>query len=200
MDEKGKKKNLRITGLPQLSSEHSEQTQEKVQKLITEKLNVNNVHVKSAYRAGANSMRTNSQPRRIIAKLSSFNEKINCFKASKELKGTNIYLSEDVSKATLDIRKQKLGALKEKRDQGFIAYFSGVEIISKPRNDRRSFVSPGTGANLVPLSASHYQSQPESVTQSSVPVSKGAGTTNSSGASASGSSSNKQLRNGKSRK
>ena len=118
---------------------------------------------------------------------------ITCFKASKELKGTYIYLSEDVSKATLDIRKQKLGALKEKRDQGLIAYFSGVEIISKPRNDRRSIVSPGTGANLIPLSVSHNQSQPESVTQSSVPVSRGAGTTNSCGASASGSSSNKQL-------
>ena len=199
LEDQGKKKNLRITGLPELSSENSEQTQEKVQKLITEKLNLNNVHVKSAYRAGANSMRTSNQPRPIIAKLSSFNEKISCFKASKELKGTNIYLSEDVSKATLDIRKQKLGALKEKRDQGFIAYFSGVEIISKPRNDRRN-VGPGTGANIVPLNVSPNLSQPETVAQSIVPIVRGAGTTNSSGASASSSSSNKQLRNGKSRK
>ena len=79
LEDQGKKKNLRITGLPELSSENSEQTQEKVQKLISEKLNLNNVHVKSAYRAGANSMRTNNQPRPIIAKLSSFNEKYNLF-------------------------------------------------------------------------------------------------------------------------
>ena len=36
LEDQGKKKNLRITGLPELSSENSEQTQEKVQKLITE--------------------------------------------------------------------------------------------------------------------------------------------------------------------
>ena len=90
----------------------------KVHKLITEKLNVNNVHVKSAYRAGANSIRTSNQPRPIIAKLSSLNKKISRFKASKELKGINIYLSEDVTKASLELRKQKLGALKEKRTKG----------------------------------------------------------------------------------
>ena len=86
-------------------------------------------------------MRTNNQPRPIIAKLSSFNKKISCLKTSKELKGTNIYLYEDVGKATLDIHKQELGAPKKKRDQGLIAYFSAVEIISKPRNDRRNVVA-----------------------------------------------------------
>ena len=79
LEDQGKKKNLRITGLPELSSENSEQTQEKVQKLITEKLNLNTVHVKSASRAGANSMRTRNQHSPFLAKLYSFNEKNNLF-------------------------------------------------------------------------------------------------------------------------
>ena len=69
-------------------------------------------------------MRTSNQHSPFIAKLYSFNEKITCFKASIELKATNIYSSEDASKATMDIHKQNLGSLKEKRDQGFIAYGS----------------------------------------------------------------------------
>lgn len=149
LEDQGKKKNIRITGLPENGSENSEQTQEKVQKLITDTLKLNNVKVKSAFRAGS-SMQNNSQPRPIIVKVSSVNEKISCFKASKALKGTNTYISEDVSKATMDIRKQKLGALKEKREQGYIAYFSGIDIITKKRNVP-NHLNPATGANSVPV-------------------------------------------------
>ena len=42
---------------------------------------------------------------------------------------------EDISKATLDIRKIKLNELKEKQQQGFIAYFSGTELVVKPRKN-----------------------------------------------------------------
>ena len=55
------------------------------------------------------------------------------FKSVPKLKGTNIYVNEDVCKATLDIRKSKMGELKERKSQGYITYFSGSKLITKNR-------------------------------------------------------------------
>jgi len=42
-------------------------------------------------------------------------------------------MNEDLSRETLEIRKSKLGQLKELKKQGFIAFFRGGEIISYQR-------------------------------------------------------------------
>ena len=54
-------------------------------------------------------------------------------KFAPRLKGSNLYINEDVSKATHEIRKLKMHELKEKRKQGLIAYFSGIQLIVKKR-------------------------------------------------------------------
>ena len=131
--------NLRITGIPDVIAENFEQTQDKVQKLLSNKLQLNNVTVLDAYRTGKFS--TTNGPRPIIAKLPSVKEKISCLKKSNLLKGSNTYLSEDVSRATMYIRKQKIDELKRKRAEGFIAYFSGINIVTK----RRAENTPQTG-------------------------------------------------------
>ena len=82
------------------------------------------------------------KPCPIIVKVSSRNEKTSCIKSAQG----DTYVSEDVSKATLHIRIQKLEALKEKRDQGYINYFSGIDIITKQRNERRNYLNLATGA------------------------------------------------------
>ena len=48
-------------------------------------------------------------------------------------KGTDVFLNEDVSHATFEIRNSKMEELREKRRQGLIAYFSGTKIITKVR-------------------------------------------------------------------
>ena len=53
------------------------------------------------------------------------------------LKGTDTFISEDVCKDTLPIRREKLGLLKDKRDEGFVAYFSGVNAVFKQRHNRQ---------------------------------------------------------------
>ena len=134
-------KNLRITGLSEQPNENSEQTQHKVEKLISEKLQLENVEISSAFRVGRNSEVSNS-PRPIVAEISSVRTKISCLKASNRLKGSNIYVSEDVSKATQEIRRQKAHILKQKRDEGYIAYFSGTEIITKSKRNSAQNVNP----------------------------------------------------------
>ena len=49
----------------------------------------------------------------MIAKFSSTEDKIKCFKASHHLQGTDIHITVDVSKETAELRKAKYGELKE---------------------------------------------------------------------------------------
>ena len=125
-----KRKNIRITGMTEISNENNEQTIHAVQKLIVNNLGESDVRVLKAYRVKSSS---GSQPRHIVAELSSTEDKFKCFRQGKKLKNTDIYLNEDVSSSTLAIRKTKLAELKRKRSEGFIAYFSGVDIITRPR-------------------------------------------------------------------
>ena len=124
-------KNLRISGLPELNGETSEQSRFSVQKLINEKLQVEGVEVKDAYRIGSSTGERSWRP--IIAKLESTTQKFKCLKNGKNLKGTSIYINEDLSRATMQIRSSKLDELKRKRDEGYIAYFSGIDIVTRRR-------------------------------------------------------------------
>ena len=136
LEDFSRSKNLRITGLPQLTRETSEQTRHTVQKLINEKLQLDNVLVKDAYRVGNSS--TGSVPKQVIAKLESTADKFKCIKNGKNLKGSNIFVNEDLSQATMQIRNSKLDELKNMRKAGFIAYFSGANIVNRGRSQAAS--------------------------------------------------------------
>ena len=103
-----------------------------IEKLFSEKLDlkpaIDNIH-----RLGSKFNKRDTRPRSVIVKLTRFQDRQNCLKRSRLLRGTNVYINEDVCRATADIRKQKLEELKIKRSQGYIAYFSGVNIIVKNR-------------------------------------------------------------------
>ena len=150
VEDENRKENLKIVGIPDTSGEKFEQTWNKAQKLISEKLGLPSMKIIDAYRAGKPSaQQTSSRP--IIAKLQSVNDKVSCFKSSIRLKGSEVFLSDDVCKATADIRRQKLDVLKEKRREGFIAYFRGAEIITKRRRDNHrsgSSTEPPVGDGL----------------------------------------------------
>ena len=147
LEDSARSKNIRITGLEELKDENSEQTQHKVNKLIKEKLKLKDIHALKSFRAGKTVPKTNAElkenPRAVIVELSSETDKIACFRSSKTLKGTNIYISDDVSRTTQDIRRQKLDILKKKREEGYIAYFSGINIITKPKQQRSNEIAAG---------------------------------------------------------
>ena len=95
-----------------------------------------NRHYVSAFRSGKNPPESSSQnPRPIIAKLPSVTNKIACFKSSNRLKGTSIVISENISKATMDIRSKKFHIPNQKIEEGFIAYFPGTDIVTKTRRN-----------------------------------------------------------------
>ena len=143
-----RRKNVRIFGILDSSSETQEQAQVKVQNVIANKLNLPNVKILTASRIGAFGQNSD-HPRQILVKLSTVEEKVDCFKNSSKLKGSNIYINEDVSAATLEIRKSKMPELLQKRRDGYYAYFSGTKIVSKrrtPPTDPTSQVSSGNSS------------------------------------------------------
>ena len=68
--------------------------------------------------------------------MASVENKISCFKASAQLKGTQTYINEDVSKDTLEIRRQGLDFSNLKRREGFKGNFSGIEVVWKRWTNR----------------------------------------------------------------
>ena len=95
-------------------------------KLLQETLAINVVEER-VYRIG----RENSgNARPILVQFSRESDKI-CLKSAPKLKGTKIFINEDLSRATLDIRRRKLDDLKERLAQGYIVYFRGINIITK---------------------------------------------------------------------
>ena len=137
-----------------MQNENSEQTQKKVLSLISEKLRLELKPV-SADRIGHAD--GNSKPRPIIARSWNYEQRQECIKASWKLKGSNVYISEEVCKKTLQIRKSTLAELKEKRRQGYIAYFAGCNLIVKRRNNNANQRSPApnvlTGGTSTPIQA-----------------------------------------------
>ena len=80
--------------------------------------------------------------------LSTTQEKFDCFKASHELRGTKTFVSEDISKATLELRKNELEFLAEKRQQGYMAYFLGADVIVKQRQGQLGNSAPDNTQHL----------------------------------------------------
>ena len=140
-----RKDNLRINGVTEQAGENSEQTLFKVREFVKSKLGLDETAVLSAHRVGATN-RNLPQPRTVIAKLSSNEQRNNCLRNSSKLMGTNIFINEDVSPATQAIRNSKMDELRAKRQQGYIAYFSGTRIICKPR--RSPGVPPVAGGSM----------------------------------------------------
>ena len=130
-EDENRNKNFKFVGIAEISGENSNQTQNMVQKLVSQKLHFASIQFVEAYRIGKH-ITQNTIP--MNAELRTVNNKFTCFKSSKLLEGTDIYLNDDASKASAHICRQKIATLKEERKEGFIVYyFRGAGIITKRR-------------------------------------------------------------------
>ena len=131
IEDHSRRNNLRVEGVTEIENENHERLQYHIQKMFSEKLKVD-VSLESVHRIGGGPS-DGRKPRALIAKLKTYAERQACLRSAANLKGTNIYLNEDVSRATHEIRSSKMEELREMRRQGLVAYFSGTRIISKAR-------------------------------------------------------------------
>ena len=102
LEDRSRRDNLRIDGIAEVENEMWEQTEEILQSLFKEKLQLENISVERAHRVG-NKEKNNK--RTIIVKLASFKGKLKIISEARKLKGTPTSINEDYSKETLKIRK-----------------------------------------------------------------------------------------------
>ena len=133
-----RRQNVVIEGLAESEGESEEKLQVSVQALLKDKMNIT-PDIEIIHRIGKASQQ---RPRPVIMKLKTYKDRQDCLKFSARLKGTNIFVNEDVSKATMDVRRSKMDELMDKRRQGYIAYFSGTTIITKRRGQQDDRSSP----------------------------------------------------------
>ena len=128
IEDRCRRDNLRIDGLQEVENETWEQTENILKGMIQEKLEIQDINIERAHRVGSTS---NTSPRTVVAKFSSFNGKQLVLSAAKKLKGQNIYINEDFSKKTMDIRKEKWKSVKSLRSQGKYAILVYDKIVVK---------------------------------------------------------------------
>ena len=150
LEDYSRRNNIVVDCLVEDKEENSEKLQVNISKLLSEKLNLI-PEIDVCHRLGIKDEST-AKPRPVIIKFNKQEYKHSCLRLASKLIGTNIHLNEDVSKATHDIRKRKMAELLEKRKSGLIAYFSGINIITRQRRDHQT------------SSSNRRQSKPESNT------------------------------------
>ena len=111
-----------------MENETWEQTEEILQNLFKEKLQLENISVERAHRVG-NKEKNNTWT--IVDKLASFKDKLKIILEARKRKGTNISIHEDYSKETLEIRKEKWKEVNELRKNGTYAILVYDKVVTK---------------------------------------------------------------------
>lgn len=118
LEDRERRNNLRIGGLKESENESWLDTEQKVRSLLKTKLNIDEQHV-AIERAHRNHQHgSGRKPRTITMRLLNYKDKEVILKNCWKLKGTDIFISEDYSKATVEIRKKLLQEVKERKENG----------------------------------------------------------------------------------
>lgn len=130
-----RRKNLRISGLEEQGNETWEQTSAAVSSLLETKLQLPGVALERAHRVGP---RRDSKPRTVVARFTRYSDRDAAIRRGSQLKGTNIYLNEDMSAASLAIKNAQMPLFKQARAEGKIAFFRHTKLIIRDKTSEDS--------------------------------------------------------------
>ena len=139
-----RRNNIIVDGLVENPGETTENLLVNLDKLFKDTLRVE-VEVLEAFRLGSPQADSRQRPRQVLVKFSTYADRTKCFSNKNKLKGTDVFINEHLCKATMMIRKSKMEELKEKRNNGYIAYFSGTRIITKQRTTNSNIAESARG-------------------------------------------------------
>jgi hypothetical protein len=126
-EDRSRRKNLRIDGLPESDKETWNETESKVQSLFANKLGLTGIDIERAHRIGS---RKDGRSRTVVLNLLRYKDKVKILQESHKLKGTNTYVNEDFSHETVVIRKKLLAEVKTRRLNGENVYVRYHKIIT----------------------------------------------------------------------
>ena len=138
LEDRSRRNNLRIDGIKGKVGESWEGCEAEVDKLFTEKLDIEDkIIIERAHRAKKQKTKNSkkNQPRTIICRLLNFKDKDNILKRCRNLKGTNIFVHKDFCQETL---KQGIEPWKEikrlREEEDKIAYLNYRSIVVRSKN------------------------------------------------------------------
>lgn len=124
-----RRNNLQIIGIEERpQGETWEQTANIVGKLLQDKLQMPNIELERAHRVGR---RDNNLTRPIIARFTWYVDREAVLRNVTKLRGTRIFINEDLCPASNNIRKSQLPQLKQARSEGKVAFFRHTRLIIK---------------------------------------------------------------------
>ena len=135
LEDYSRRSNLRIDGIEEDSRENNEILEVKLKKIFADKLGVENIPINAVHRLPkkqSNDTR-HSSPRTVIAQLSNTKDKERTMRNTWKLKGSRIYVNDDVCENTIKTRKELIPQLKKAKADGKIAYFQYNKLIVRER-------------------------------------------------------------------
>ncbi|MBY0580880.1 MAG: hypothetical protein K2P53_04280, partial [Rickettsiales bacterium] len=115
LEDRQRRNNLRLEGLPENESESWEETEVKGLNIFENNLKLKGIYIERAHRTGKVDPKKH---RAIVMKLLSYKDKVQILKNAKKLKGTGLYINEDYSLDTSILRKKLFEEMKTHRKNG----------------------------------------------------------------------------------
>ena len=138
LEDRSRRNNLRIDGITEKENETWDECEQEVQSLIKDKLGIaESIIIERAHRIKKKGNSENpGKPRTIVCRFLNYKDKTNILKNAKKLKGKNIFINEDFSHETMELRKELWEKVKKHREEGKIAYLHYRTIVVKRRNNQ----------------------------------------------------------------
>lgn len=163
-----RRNNLQITGLDELpGGETWEQTAKQVSKLLEDKLQLPNIQIERAHRTGPQS---SLRHRPVIARFQHYCDREAVLRNAAKLRGTRVFINEDLCPASQEKRKAQLPLLKRARSEGKLAYFRYTKLIVRDKQGASEKAASDLGA-----AARHAPADVEDAVASAGPVAAGVG-------------------------
>lgn len=140
LENQSRRNNIRVNGIPESDNETWEDAEVKVKRAIKDNLGIE-VDIERAHRVERRKTKSGqanqSHPRTIVCRLRDWKQREQVLRKARREKPADVYISEDLSPATLQKREPQIQKLKAAKQAGKIAYFvlDRLVIRDKPASD-----------------------------------------------------------------
>ena len=108
----------------------------KIKNIFQEKLEIHDdIIIERAHRTKGKTTKNNTATRTFVIKLANYKDKSMILRNVHKLKGSDIFINEDFSKQTTDLRKELWKEVKQLRSEGKIAYLNYRTVVTKRRDN-----------------------------------------------------------------
>lgn len=157
IENQSRRNNVHFSGIPEDPKETWNQTENKVNAILEKQMGIaSSFAIERAHRVGP--LKPSAQkPRGVVVKFASYKGREQVLRNGRKLKGSNIYVRDDVSERVIARRNMQMKEYNEAKQQGKIAYFTLDRLIVKNRPN----FQPTAYSEAVYSEASVSQLEPE---------------------------------------